>query len=65
MDCVVEDMREMGLCQDNVPDRREWRRRVKNSNPLAKGQAEEEEKITILGGKTMYMETSWNYDNYP
>ena len=33
-DCIVEDLREKSLQQEDVMDRREWRRRVRNSDPL-------------------------------
>ena len=33
-DCILEDLREKSLQQENVMDRREWRRRVRNSDPL-------------------------------
>lgn len=33
-DCVVEDLREKELIEEDVLDRIEWRRRVRNSDPL-------------------------------
>ena len=33
-DCVVEDIREKGLTEEDVQDWSEWRRRARNSDPL-------------------------------